>query len=85
MIDQKNCAVAPNRDRQWIWDEMLEANDKRAGRQDLKAQTAAMREGVPDPKDDLQDRARRTGAVLYTAYNHRFEPHFAAMRDLIRN
>ncbi|MEM9139597.1 MAG: Gfo/Idh/MocA family oxidoreductase [Pseudomonadota bacterium] len=32
---------------------------------------------------DLQARARATGAVLYTAYNHRFEPHFVAMRDLI--
>ncbi len=32
---------------------------------------------------DLQARARATGAVLYTAYNHRFEPHFAAVRDLI--
>lgn len=32
---------------------------------------------------DLQERARATGAVLYTAYNHRFEPHFAAMRDII--
>jgi predicted dehydrogenase len=27
--------------------------------------------------------ARRTGAVCYTAYNHRFEPHFVRMRDLI--
>ncbi len=31
----------------------------------------------------LQDTARRTGAVLYTAYNHRFEPHFVRMRDTI--
>lgn len=72
MIDQKNCAVAPNRDRQWIWDEILEANDKRAGRQDLKAQTDAMREGVPDPKDDLQDRARTAARVL-AQYNDRAE------------
>lgn len=33
--------------------------------------------------DDLQATARANGVVLYTAYNHRFEPHFAAMRDLI--
>ncbi|MDP4025867.1 Gfo/Idh/MocA family oxidoreductase [Methylobacterium sp. NEAU 140] len=32
---------------------------------------------------DLQDLARETGAVCYTAYNHRFEPHFVRMRDLI--
>ncbi len=31
----------------------------------------------------LQDLARSKGVVLYTAYNHRFEPHFIAMRDLI--
>jgi scyllo-inositol 2-dehydrogenase (NADP+) len=27
--------------------------------------------------------ARRNGVVCYTAYNHRFEPHFVRMRDLI--
>jgi predicted dehydrogenase len=32
---------------------------------------------------NLQDLARATGSVCYTAYNHRFEPHFARMRDLI--
>jgi scyllo-inositol 2-dehydrogenase (NADP+) len=31
----------------------------------------------------LQVLARQTGAQLYTAYNHRFEPHYVAMRDLI--
>ena len=31
----------------------------------------------------LQSLARRQGAVCYTAYNHRFEPHFLRMRDLI--
>lgn len=31
----------------------------------------------------LQDLARANGALLYTAYNHRFEPHFAAMRETI--
>jgi predicted dehydrogenase len=31
----------------------------------------------------LLDLSRSKGAVLYTAYNHRFEPHFVRMRDLI--
>jgi predicted dehydrogenase len=31
----------------------------------------------------LQDSARRAGVVCYTAYNHRFEPHYVRMRDLI--
>jgi predicted dehydrogenase len=31
----------------------------------------------------LEGEARRTGAVCYTAYNHRFEPHYVRMRDLI--
>jgi predicted dehydrogenase len=31
----------------------------------------------------LQSLAERTGAFCYTAYNHRFEPHFVAMRDLL--
>jgi predicted dehydrogenase len=31
----------------------------------------------------LQAVARRKGAVCYTAYNHRFEPHCVRMRDLI--
>jgi scyllo-inositol 2-dehydrogenase (NADP+) len=31
----------------------------------------------------LEKLARAKGAVLYTAYNHRFEPHFVRMRDLI--
>jgi scyllo-inositol 2-dehydrogenase (NADP+) len=29
--------------------------------------------------------ARRNRAVCYTAYNHRFEPHFVRMRDLIKS
>jgi scyllo-inositol 2-dehydrogenase (NADP+) len=33
----------------------------------------------------LQALARACGAVCYTAYNHRFEPHFVRMRDLIRS
>jgi scyllo-inositol 2-dehydrogenase (NADP+) len=32
---------------------------------------------------ELQRRARQNGVVCYTAYNHRFEPHFVRMRDLI--
>ncbi len=31
----------------------------------------------------LEVDARRTGAVCYTAYNHRFEPHYVRMRDLV--
>jgi predicted dehydrogenase len=31
----------------------------------------------------LQDLARAKGVVCYTAYNHRFEPHYVRMRDLI--
>jgi predicted dehydrogenase len=31
----------------------------------------------------LEDLARRKGVICYTAYNHRFEPHFVRMRDLI--
>lgn len=33
--------------------------------------------------DGLEATARRTGAICYTAYNHRFEPHYIRMRDLI--
>lgn len=32
---------------------------------------------------DLQKLARSKSVVCYTAYNHRFEPHFVGMRDLI--
>jgi predicted dehydrogenase len=31
----------------------------------------------------LETIARRNGVVCYTAYNHRFEPHFVRMRDVI--
>src|SRR5580692_8296722 len=31
----------------------------------------------------LEQKARQRGVVLYTAYNHRFEPHFVRMRDLL--
>src|SRR3546814_1354994 len=31
----------------------------------------------------LENLAREHGVVCYTAYNHRFEPHYIRMRDLI--
>src|SRR5215813_4692248 len=31
----------------------------------------------------LQELARSKQAICYTAYNHRFEPHFVRMRDLL--
>ena len=31
----------------------------------------------------LEKRARGAGVVCYTAYNHRFEPHYRRMRDLL--
>src|SRR5580704_7404651 len=31
----------------------------------------------------LEQTARDSGALLVTAYNHRFEPHYVGMRDLI--
>lgn len=33
----------------------------------------------------LQTLALRTGAIVYTAYNHRFEPHFVRMSQLIES
>ena len=38
-----------------------------------------------DQLQALQANAHRSGAVCYTAYNHRFEPHFVRMRDLLRS
>jgi predicted dehydrogenase len=32
---------------------------------------------------DLQRLARASGVVCYTAYNHRFEPHFVRMKELL--
>jgi predicted dehydrogenase len=34
---------------------------------------------------DLEQAARQSGSILKTAYNHRFEPHFVAMRKLINS
>jgi scyllo-inositol 2-dehydrogenase (NADP+) len=31
----------------------------------------------------LDHKAQDNGVIVYTAYNHRFEPHYVAMRDLI--
>ncbi|MEX2528457.1 MAG: Gfo/Idh/MocA family oxidoreductase [Gemmatimonadota bacterium] len=33
--------------------------------------------------EELAELARAAGVVCYTAYNHRFEPHFIKMRDVI--
>jgi scyllo-inositol 2-dehydrogenase (NADP+) len=33
----------------------------------------------------LEETARKRSVVLYTAYNHRFEPHFVRMRDLVKS
>lgn len=40
---------------------------------------------APNEEDiiSLQEAASRNSVVLYTAYNHRFEPHYVHMRDLI--
>jgi predicted dehydrogenase len=35
--------------------------------------------------DEFERMARKTGAVCHTAYNHRFEPHYVRMRDLIKS
>lgn len=40
-------------------------------------------DGGAEPLRRLGDLARATGAVCYTAYNHRFEPHFVAMKQLL--
>lgn len=33
----------------------------------------------------LETLARQKGVVCYTAYNHRFEPHYVQMRDVVRS
>jgi scyllo-inositol 2-dehydrogenase (NADP+) len=33
----------------------------------------------------LEALARNAGALCYTAYNHRFEPHYVRMRDLVKS
>jgi scyllo-inositol 2-dehydrogenase (NADP+) len=34
---------------------------------------------------ELETIARGTGTICYTAYNHRFEPHYVRMRDLLQS
>lgn len=34
---------------------------------------------------DLQRLARKKGVLIYTAYNHRFEPHYVRMGDLVKS
>ena len=34
---------------------------------------------------EIETLARRSGILCYTAYNHRFEPHYIRMRDLIQS
>ena len=43
-----------------------------------------MRRAKPSWKRSSAPRAP-TGAVCYTAYNHRFEPHYVRMRDLVKS
>ena len=43
-----------------------------------------MRRTKPSWKRSSAPRAP-TGAVCYTAYNHRFEPHYVRMRDLVKS
>jgi scyllo-inositol 2-dehydrogenase (NADP+) len=38
-----------------------------------------------DTFDELEELALKNKVVCYTAYNHRFEPHFSRMRDLIHS
>jgi scyllo-inositol 2-dehydrogenase (NADP+) len=37
----------------------------------------------PDEIQELIDLAKASGAACYTAYNHRFEPHIARLRELL--
>jgi len=41
--------------------------------------------GAESELESLETLARKNGAVCYTAYNHRFEPHYVRMRDLIKS
>ncbi len=34
---------------------------------------------------ELEDIAKKNNVILYTAYNHRFEPHFIKMKSLLNN
>lgn len=35
--------------------------------------------------EELAAQARRSGVLVYTAYNHRFEPHFVRMKEVINS
>jgi scyllo-inositol 2-dehydrogenase (NADP+) len=35
--------------------------------------------------NEVEKLAQKSGSLCYTAYNHRFEPHYVRMRDLIRS
>jgi predicted dehydrogenase len=41
--------------------------------------------GTAAQLQELESKARKAGVLVYTAYNHRFEPHFVRMRDEIRS
>ena len=41
--------------------------------------------GNRDLIKDVFDEARQAGVILYTAYNHRFEPAFVRMKELIES
>lgn len=32
---------------------------------------------------ELESKARKSGVLIYTAYNHRFEPHFVGMKEIL--
>jgi len=41
--------------------------------------------GAESELQALEKKARAAGVFIYTAYNHRFEPHFVRMRDLLQS
>jgi len=41
--------------------------------------------GADEELRALEEKARGQGVLVYTAYNHRFEPHFVRMRDAVRS
>jgi predicted dehydrogenase len=41
--------------------------------------------GTPDDLEQLSALAGRSGAVCYTAYNHRFEPHFVNLKRVLES
>src|ERR1700704_1946488 len=49
----------------------------------LHCYDAALLSERDDDLAALAELSAKSGAVCYTAYNHRFEPHFVRMRDLI--